>query len=90
MGFEKNISNETPRAEMVSLVEMPLDERNKLQAELASIAYEREHEGEDVSTVSEGSKMLWWIQSGYARAYGDLEEVDLSDMKKLADQITYH
>lgn len=87
MGTEGYISKNTPRQERISLSEMSVVESNKLQSELACFVYDEEHQGEDVENVSEGMKMLWWIQNGYARAYGDLEEVELGDLERLAEKI---
>lgn len=94
MGIEGNISRNTPQQEKFSLSEMPLVESNRLQTELACYVYDQDHEGEDIENVSEGSKMLDWIQKGYAKVFGDLEEFEFDDIESLADKIregvTFH
>jgi hypothetical protein len=87
MSSERMTSGEVPRREIVNLSEWTLGERNTLQAELACYAYDSTHKNEDVAAVKDGTKMLWWIQKGFAKVYGDLDEIDVGDKKSLAEQI---
>ena len=85
MGFEGKISPESSRHARVLRTELPLDEFNKIQMKLSEIAYDKYHP--DEKEESGGRKMLWWIQHGYAQAYGDLEFIDVDDLDATLDEV---
>jgi len=102
MSFEGSFTQESPRKQRFCLREIPLDESNRFQAELAAIEYAKYHGGE-VAEAPSSKIMLWWITKGFARAYGDYivaheaDEIDINDeferediLKELEKSVTVH